>query len=1122
MRTRWNEDWRFTKLPIGSAYEEMQSAPMAPVQLPHDWLIRQTEDLYETADGWYRKEFTCAPGQWAGQWVFLHFDGVYMDADVLVDGRVRCTHRYGYTAFRVELTGDLAPGRHEIAVHIRHESPNSRWYSGAGIFRDVHWEAFPLHHMTPDGVRVHTRRRQNGWELWVRAEMAGNGDMPRITLLDAGGKLVACGEMEEKDGQAEICLSGLAVRPWSPEEPVLYRLYLLLEGQEERISIGFRETEFSPDRGFFLNGRPLKLRGVCLHHDLGALGAAFHEKAAERQLRLMKDMGVNAIRTSHNPPASLLLDLCDRMGLLVMDELFDMWELPKTTFDNARFFPDTWQEDVASWVRRDRRHPCVILWSIGNEIYDLQASGRGQMWTRLLMEEVRLHDDRHAPVTFASNYMPWEGAQKCADIVKIPGYNYAEKYYDAHHAAHPDWVIFGSETGSLLASRGIYHFPMEKMILSEEDLQCSALLNSNTSWGAQDLRRMLVEDRLKGYSMGQFVWSGIDYLGEPTPYHTRNCYFGQADTACFPKDSYYFYQALWTDTPMIHIGVTWDWNQGQRIDVPVMTNGAMAELFLNGRSLGKKRVDLNAVEDSLPVWQVPYEPGTLAACAYDEKEKLLCQTERSSFGEPVRIALNAEEKCLRCGSGDIAFVTVTVLDVQGRPVENAGNRVHADVSGPAVLLGMDNGDSTDADGYKTASRRLFSGKLLLMIGAGQACGPARVRVWGKGLEEASLTLPIVSPGQGTQRRVFSDDCRQDQPEEETFLRRIDLKALGTTALTPAHPSVSFAVRRLPENAMPQEITFRITNAEGVDLPCAALEQNGDQVTVTAKGDGSMYLRAAACNGYSHTRILSAMEITASGFGPVGLDPYGFIAGALCNLKQGEITSGNERGLAFARDGYSAAGFAPVDFGPVGSDEITLPVFALDGNRYEIELWDGMPAQGGRQIAVLPYQKPSIWNVYQEETYHLPEVLRGVHTLCFAMDRKIHLKGFSFARQSRAWRLNRAVEADRMYGDSLIRDADAIREIGNNVTLVFDHMQFDEAGTVGLWLKGKTPLDTNAVTVRIVNDGGAEAVSVCPFRGDGPEEQFFPIQAPGGLCTVSFVFLPGSRFDFAAFRFEKEE
>jgi beta-galactosidase len=259
-----------------------------------------------------------------------------------------------------------------------------------------------------------------------------------------------------------------------------------------------------------------------------------------------------------------------------------MWELSKTPYDNARFFPETYPLDVASWVRRDRCHPSVILWSIGNEIYDMQASDRGQYWTKMLMDEVRRHDTRHAAVTFASNYMPWEGAQKCADIIKLPGYNYAERYYAVHHAQHPDWVIFGSETGSLLASRGIYHFPMKETILSEEDLQCSALLNSNTSWGAQDLRKMLVEDRLNPYTLGQFIWSGIDYIGEPTPYHTRNCYFGQTDTACFPKDAYYFYQAMWTDAPMIHIGIYWDWNEGQLIDVPVMTNGAAAELFLNG------------------------------------------------------------------------------------------------------------------------------------------------------------------------------------------------------------------------------------------------------------------------------------------------------------------------------------------------------------------------------------------------------------------------------------------------------------------------------------------------------------------------------------------------------------
>ena len=362
MRTLWNDGWQFVKLPPGSGYADMRAAQKQPVLLPHDWLILNADALYEDGDGWYVKTL---PWQddYAGRCLFLDFDGVYMDADVLLNGETVCTHRYGYTAFRVELTGRLSAGDNEIAVHIRHRSPNSRWYSGAGIFRDVQFESLPAHHMIPDGFQVNTVRSEDGWRLDFDVELTGEGPFPSFKLMD-GIEEIASGAMTGLSHS--LTLPG--VLPWSPDWPSLYRLVLTLGDQKETLNVGFRETRFSPDHGFFLNGEHIKIHGVCLHHDLGALGAAFSEAAAERQLRLMKEMGANAIRTAHNPPARQLLDLCDRLGLMVMDELYDMWELPKTAYDNARFFPQTYPQSVAEWVRRDRCHPCVILWSIGNEI----------------------------------------------------------------------------------------------------------------------------------------------------------------------------------------------------------------------------------------------------------------------------------------------------------------------------------------------------------------------------------------------------------------------------------------------------------------------------------------------------------------------------------------------------------------------------------------------------------------------------------------------------------------------------------------------------------------------------------------------------------------------------------
>ncbi len=1130
----WNDGWSFALLPLESTYEDFSKAEKQPVILPHDWLIADTDNLYRSGDGWYKKTLVYAP-EAGRKTMILDFDGVYMDADVLVNGRVVCTHHYGYTAFQVILTDHLAIGNNEIAVHVRYQSPNSRWYSGAGIFRDVELLALPEFYMLPPGFSVETAYDGENWHLTAGAEMNREDFMPTASLFDGDGKLVKSGEMEYDGPASSLAWTLPGIHPWSVDDPYLYTLVFTLGSQKEEKKIGFRETRFDPNEGFFLNGEHVKLHGVCLHHDLGLLGAAFHEKAAQRQLRIMRKMGVNAIRTSHNPPARKFLDLCDRMGFLVIDELFDMWEEPKTPFDNARFFPETYKQSVAEWVRRDRCHPSVIMWSIGNEIHDVFTE-RGRMWTKKLTEEVHRHLGPCAPVTFGSNYMPWQGGQDCAEElesrvysyregrflnnIKIPGYNYAEKHYEEHHKAHPDWVIYGSETGSHLQSRGVYHFPMDAHILSEEDLQCSSLLNSTTSWGTQNLPKMLSDDLGTPFSMGQFIWSGIDYIGEPTPYHTRNCYFGQADTACFPKDSYYSYQAMWTDAPMIHIGMIWDWNEGQLIDVPVMTNCASVELFLNGRSLGRKKVDRQDWQTSLPRWQAPYEKGTLLARAYDKNGNVLCEEEKRTCGEPGKIILSCEEKELSAGCGDMAFVTVTAADEQGVMVENAVNRVRVTLEGPGVLLGLDNGDSTDTDPYKTDSRCLFAGRLLVMIGAQDRTGEIRLTVQGEGLSDAVMTLPVKENGKNSGLR-FPDSCKHYAGEAPALIRRIDLKPLEDAKLTPDTPEAHFRLKVFPDSAAAMPVSLRVTNAQGVEVPCAAARLAGGVVTVTSRGDGLLYLRATAKNGADHTRVISCQEIVSSGFGAMSLDPYRFIAGALCTEKIGEITPGNEQGVAFGREGFSAAGFAHVNFGSVGSDEITLPIFALDAQLYEITLWDGNPQRGGRVIAALPYQKPSVWNVYQAETYRLPEILTGEHDLYFSMEKKVHLKGFSFTRQSRLGRRIRAVDADELYGDSFRMEKDMVRDIGNNVTLSFRHFETEKGCPLSLRLEGATSLESNTVVVRMTNEKGEESTSMCPFAGGEKKEQVFPVQSPGGECTVSFIFLPGSKFDFCSFRLEEQ-
>ena len=1116
MKKLLNDGWEFLKLPAGSIYEEAMTAETwEAVDLPHDWLIRQ-HDLYETADAWYRRtlEYDEIP-----EACLLYFDGVYMDCDVLLNGKTVCSHAYGYTAFTADLTRGLRKGANQINVHIRHRSPNTRWYSGSGIYRDVYLLELPENHIVPDSFYLKEKKNEKGWELRIAAETSCNeSGVFRCAVTDAAGHEMVREETASQAGQIKLTVHLNGAEAWDPEHPVLYFMNYEFGSENGKIRFGLRTTEFSPDRGFILNGKVLKLKGVCLHHDLGALGAAFHEKAARRQLMLMKEMGANALRTSHNPPASKLLDLCDELGILVNDEAFDMWERPKTEYDYSRFFPSCEKNDVAAWIRRDRIHPSVVMWSVGNEIYDMHADLRGTEVCRMLMNQVRSHDpDAHAAVTFGCNYMPWEGGQRCADLVKIAGYNYGERLYEKHHREHPDWVIYGSETASVLSSRGIYHFPIEKSIMSEADLQCSALGNSNTSWGAENLRKMITDDLKCSFSMGQFIWSGIDYIGEPTPYHTRSCYFGQADTACYPKDAYYLFRSLWSDRKTLHIGVTWDWNPGQMIDVPVMTNYPRIELLVNGRSCGIQEVSGDDADRCVPVWKIPFEPGELRARALDVEGNILQEDVRRTSGDTARLVLTAEDSFLRGDGHDMLFVTVQAEDCDGNPVENARDRIRIYISGGAYLIGTDNGDSTDMDGYKQNSRRLFGGKLLIMAASDGSDRDALIAVESTEGIRSEIRIPVV-----TAERIPGTSCVQripDLPGDSRIpVRKIEILAEGTREMSGKCPSYSFRVRQLPEKAQGQPLVCQVTNDAGIAFPFAKAEMEGNRIRVTAEGDGKFQLRVLGGNAEDHPEIISQIGVSAEGIGNPPMNPYEFVSAGLYDIHDGDIGSGNEKGIAFSREGASMVGFSRVDFGRTGSDLLVLPVFALDDCVYEIELFDGIPDHGGRLIDVLRYSKPSIWNVYQEEKYCLPERLKDIHCLCFRMKEKVHLKGFRFEQRSRAFDRIRAGTADMIYGDAFCRDGDTVRKIGNNVSLCFGDMDFGGTKECGLVLRGSTKLQVNTVTVLFRNEKGKETTSAVDFLGRGGSEQYFRVYTPGGCCTVTFVFLPGSSFDFESFRF----
>ena len=1121
-----NDGWRFTKLPNGSCLEQAREACWQSVDLPHDFLIAQHDALYENADGWYCRTLH-VPETWLDGDILMRFDGVYMDCDVLVNGGVICTHHYGYTCFDVPLTEHVHAGDNEILVHIRHTSPNSRWYSGAGIFRDVTLHVLEKRHIALDGTYVTTKKlNDTDWLLTADTELAGTDDGKVVVHRLWDGDMLVGETVASVDGDcahAELIVHSPDL--WNTVDPSWHELETVCGEQVIREHVGFRTIELTPDRGLLLNGEPLKLHGVCLHHDLGCLGSAFHQKAALRQLLAMKEMGVNSLRTSHNPPARQVMTLCDELGILVVNEIFDMWKRQKTTYDYARFFETDAEQDVAAWVRRDRNHPSMLMWSIGNEIFDTHVDETAVDTTKLLSSCVRRHDpEENAFTTIGSNFMPWEGAQHCAEHVQAAGYNYGEKLYAEHHEKHPDWVIYGSETASIVSSRGVYRFPMSAPILADDDLQCSSLGNSTTSWGTKDMRKCLVEDLNTPYSLGQYLWTGIDYIGEPTPYHTRSSYFGMMDTCVFPKDFWYLCKSLWNPAPMAHIGVHWDWNPGQMIDVAVMTNGASAELFLNGRSLGVQEVSRTEWEKCRPTWQVPFEAGELRVLAYDASGAVIAEDVRHTPGDSQRIVLACENcNALIADGEDIAFLTISMADENGIPVDNACDRVQVSVTGEGRLLGLDNGDSTDRDGYKTTTRRLFNGKLLAMIGSTDRMGVIRVEVTSPGKEAA--VMEIRTDGIPARMRegvtCMQEHCKTQPMPDEIPVRRISLTPQGPKHLTPENPSVSFRVACHPSDAMSQDVTFRITNAKGIESPCATFTVDGDIVTVTGVGDDTVYLRAMCANGYDHPRVISQQDILVEGMGQPNLNPYEFVTGGLYTLSYGDIGNGNEQGVSFARDGESMAGFTNIDFGPVGSNVITLPIFALDSKLHDITLWDGDPRQGGEIIAVLGYEKPSRWNVYQAETYVLPRRLTGLHTLCITTNEKIHLKGFIFDKQSRAWLTQSSLAADSVYGDSFEKTDEGVMNIGNNVSLIYENMDFGDCTHAQLIVDGCTALKENPITIRFQNAAGETLTTLAQFRGTKRGCQVFEVDVLPGECTVSFVFLPGCQFDFHAFRFQKE-
>lgn len=1126
----FNDGWQFCLCDIGTELSALPGRHWYDVELPHDWLINDTSKLYETGEGWYRRSLPCSAEQLSGR-VLLNFDGVYMNSTLFVNGKEAGSWTYGYSAFEHDITDFLHEGENELLLRVSHQSPNTRWYSGAGIFRDVMLKLRPAAYIGTNGVYIHSAPQpEGGWTTEVETDVVGEASDIRMLLEvfdPAGASMGGYGlEAHFDGGHEKFTASFNSTDPelWSVDDPMLYTLKISLYSGSELLdcvneTFGYRTAEFDPDRGFLLNGEPVKLHGVCMHHDLGALGSALNEAALARQLRIMKEMGVNAIRTSHNMPARQLVQLCDEMGLLVDSEAFDMWEKPKTEFDNHRFFTEHAERDVRSWIERDRNHPCIIMWSIGNEINDT-IDPHGLDITKRLYEYVLKYDPKgNAAPTIGSNYMGDENAQKCSDVVKLAGYNYSEYLYDEHHAKYPDWVIYGSETASAVRSRGIYRFPVELPLLTGEDCQCSSLDNSVVGWGSSAMKSWRL-DRDCPFCCGQFIWTGFDYIGEPTPYNTKNSYFGIVDTAGFPKDIYYFYQSVWLSPEqkkVLHIVPSyWDFIPGQEIDVLIYSNARDVELFLNGKSVGTHVMELETSQDMRAHFKVPFEPGVLRVVGHfaDGSE---CSEVLHTPSDPAAVVLTSDKETLLADGRDIAFVEISTVDVNGIPVGNARNRIRVEVSGAGRLVGLDNGDSTDYDSYKGDNRRLFSGKLLAMIESTLEPGEITVRAYSEGLENAELRLVSENCGEVSGVSVVTENkfpavCRAYTGEVPA---RLLLPEVDVNSFDPERRSAEIRAKLLPENCTYDDISWSVVRRNGVESNLAQVEGSGRSAVVTAKGDGEFFVRAMVHNGAEHPQVIADIPFTAEGLGAAVRDAYSFISAS--TLDSSNVpTNIIEDGALSNFDGRTVMTYSDIDFGKTGSQIISLSV----GTCFDmpVEVWEGTP-DDGKLICRVDFGNNGHWCGFAGQNFALAERLTGVRTISVVIDSRVIFGGFSFVPIERAYDTNWVGEADSVYGDDYRIDGRRVADIGNNVIINYEGLDFGEDGSEALIISGETGNPMNQIQLRYTPAGGAQKTVLLEFQQDGGREQRFDIPKLSGVNDVSFVFMPGSRFDFDWFRFE---
>ena len=771
--------WKFSLSSDSTSVQpDFNDTQWRTLDLPHDWSVEGEFSDKNPAMvgggalpggiGWYRKKIQI-PATDSAKIITIAFDGVYMNSEVYVNGIFAGKRPNGYISFNYDITKLVKFGSdNTIAVKVDNSmQPNSRWYSGSGIYRNV-WLIKTNKLYIPEwGTYITTPKVDSGLALVSvettianKSESAKNGQLI-VYLIDSLNKQVAKAETDFKisaNGNKTIKLTAEIKNPalWDTKNPALYTAICEVKSNKKIVDtyqtvFGIRTFEFNSSKGFIINGQPLKILGVCNHHDLGALGTAINTRALERQLEIMRKMGVNAIRTSHNPPAPELLDLCDKMGFLVMDEAFDMWAKTKTKYDYSLYWNDWHTRDLTDLILRDRNHPAIFMWSIGNEILE-QWDSTGTPIASELASIVKSLDSTRFITSACNDPKPSNFIIK-SGALDVIGYNYQHNTFADFPNTFPGQKFIATETTSSLHTRGFYQMPSdtirrwprkwdEPFTNGNPDNTCSAYDNCSAPWGSTHEETWKI---IKKYDFlsGLFIWTGFDYLGEPTPYvwPSRSSYFGIVDLAGFPKDAYYMYQSEWTNTPVLHIFPHWNWTDGQAIDIWAYTNFNKVELFVNGVSQGVK----SKQNDQLHLqWNVKYKAGSIKAIGTnpDGSTKVM---EIKTAGDPAKILIEPDRSTITANGTDLSFVTVTITDKDGNVVPFADNLINFEISGNGTIAGVDNGNQTSHEPFKANYRKAFNGKCLIIIKSDIVAGSIKLKAAAKGLQTAETDISTVLP-----------------------------------------------------------------------------------------------------------------------------------------------------------------------------------------------------------------------------------------------------------------------------------------------------------------------------------------------------------------------------------------